>query len=154
MLTGLIAAAVDVVEGMTGLVLSRRQVAEQADSFSSSLRLRSWPIVSVDAISYRNAAGDADLAAGAFYASASARPARVYPAAGQRWPTDAMAGPGLITITATAGYDGAEDVPATVIQAILVVVAQFYKNREAGALSGDAERSIRGLLRRFIPKVL
>lgn len=149
-----IGAAVDLVEGMTGLVLSRRQIVEQVDSFTASLRLRGWPIVSVDAISYRNAAGEAALAPSAFYASAGARPARVFPAAGKRWPTDAMAGPGLITITATAGFDGPEDVPGVVIQALLVIVAEFFRNREAGSLSPDAERAVRGLLRRQIPKVL
>lgn len=149
-----ITSAVDLVEDMTGLVLSRRQIVEAVDAFTPSLRLRRWPIVSIDAIAYRNSAGDAELAAGAFYASTGARPARVWPAAGARWPTDAMAGPGLIAITATAGFDGPEDVPGVVVQALLVIVAEFFRTREAGALSADAERAVRGLLRRHIPKVL
>jgi len=150
-----IAAAVDMVEGITGYVLSRRQLVESADRFGQfgmSIQLRAWPIVSVDAISYRNAAGEAALATGAFFAMAGARPARVYPTT--RWPSDALSGPGLIAITVTAGFDGPEDVPAAVIQALLVMVAEFYRNREAGKLSADAERSVRRLLRRHIRKVL
>ena len=152
LIEGYIAAAVDMVEGITGYVLSRRQLVECVDSFAPSLKLRAWPIVSVDAISYRTAAGEVALAAGSFYAMAGARPARVFPAG--RWPADALAGPGLIAITVTAGFDGPEDVPSAVTQALLVIVAEFYRNREAGALSPDAERSVRRLLRRHILRTL
>jgi len=153
LIEGYIAAAVDLIEGMTGLILSRRQIVEKADRFSGSIRLRVWPVISVDAISYRNSAGDAQLAAAVFYASAGARPARIFPTAGKRWPSDAMVGPGLIAVTATVGFDSPEDVPGVVIQALLVIVADFYRNREA-ALSQDAERAARSLLRRHILKVL
>lgn len=152
LIEGYIAAAVDIVEGMTGYVLSRRQLVECVDRFAPSLPLRAWPIVSVDAISYRNAAGEVALAEGAFYAMAGARPARVFPSG--QWPIDALAGPGMVAITITAGFDGPDDVPPAVIHALLLIVAEFYRNREAGALSTTAERSVREVLRRHILRTL
>lgn len=154
LITRLIAAAVDHVERTTGLVLSRRQVVEHASGFGRSLALRAWPIASIDAVSYRDTSNVPQILDGtAYWTNSGSRPVHISPIRASGWPL-ATVGRGAISVTMTAGYAEANDVPATVIQALSVIVAEFYANREAGALSADADRSIRWLLRHHKLKTL
>lgn len=151
----LLAGAVDHIERATGLVLSRRPVIEEADMLSNrGLRLRAWPIASVDAVTYIAADGAEQMLDSALYRWTDGSPkirARIVPIG--VWPS-AQAGPGAVTIAATAGFDSAEDVPAGILLALKVLLAEFYLNREVGALSADAERSLKWLLRDFKVKTL
>jgi uncharacterized phiE125 gp8 family phage protein len=59
----------------------------------------------------------------------------VYPVVNESWPTVAAA-PSALRITCTAGYGGTgETVPAKIRQAIILMLADFYENRENPKMS-------------------
>lgn len=150
LLTELIAAATDHVERQTGLVLSRREVIETVRP-DRERRLRSWPIVSVDAVLYRGR-DDVEqlLAIGLHRLDVGRRPGALIVSPATPHPARCVP----LTVVMTAGYAAPEEVPATVLQAILVLVAEFYANREAGAISDTAQRSLNWLLRPHKVRVL
>ena len=151
-ITDLLAAATDEVERATGLYLSRRAFAVHADGFDRWIDLSPWPIKTIDAISYVDGAGADQVLDAAIYRVADGRrPARIVPVAS--WPR-ARAFRGSVVVTGTAGFDGPEDVPPSALQAIRVVLAEFYQNREAGALSDAAQRSVAWLTRNLKVKRL
>lgn len=143
LLNDLIAAAIDHVERETGLVLAQREVVEEVTP-GRTIRLRSWPITTVTAVHYRDR-DDAEQTLGTtFYrADLVRRPATLNVFAGAPWPARCSS----LTVTLTAGYADVTQAPATIQQAIMVLVAEFYTNREAGALSESATRSLGWLLR-------
>lgn len=141
----LLSAAVDLVERHTGLILSRRSVVEHADTLGGEIRLRAWPIASIDAVAYRDRANEAQLLDPTLYRLSGARPGYVAALGRGAWP-HCTVGRGSVTVTLTAGYAEPNDVPATILQALSLIVAEFYANREAGALSKDAQRSVKWLL--------
>lgn len=142
LIADLLASAVDIVERKTGLVLSRRPVIETADRLTA-IRLRSWPIASIDAVTYLDGQHVEQLLDPAVYRRTIGRPVRIVPTGA--WPL-ATAGYDAVTIALTAGFDGPEDVPGAAIHAIKVLLAEFYLNREAGEISEAAERSLRWLM--------
>lgn len=146
LITDFMAAAVDLIEGQTGLVLSQRTVIESASGFEGAIRLRAWPVASVDRIVYHDLLGVPGTLDPTFYRVANAaRPARVVPIG--FWPR-CHAGHGSVLVTMTAGFASEDQVPRTISQAVLMLTAEFYANREVGALSKEAERSLAWLLRR------
>ncbi|TXI87767.1 MAG: hypothetical protein E6Q40_04530 [Cupriavidus sp.] len=151
----LLAGAVDIVERSTGLVLSRRPVIEEAaDLTPMGMKIRAWPIASVDAVTYIARDGTEQLLDSTLYRYSAGRPqrrARIMPTG--PWPS-VQAGAGAVTIAVTAGFDSPEDVPTGAILALKMLLAEFYLNREVGALSADAERSLKWLLRDFKVKTL
>lgn len=150
----LIVDAVDHIERMTGLVLSRRPIVETFDALSTrGLKLRSWPIVSIDAVTYLDGDGVERVLDAALLRFSARRPVTILPVSAGAWPF-ARAERGAVAVTATAGFDGPEDVPGTVMRALRVILAEWYLNREAGALSPEAERSLKWLLRSFMLKTL
>lgn len=143
LLGDLIAAAIDQVERDTGLILTQREVIEVVQP-GRERRLRAWPIVSVDSVAYRlRDDTEAALTAGFYRADTDRRPAALYLHTGTDW--TARCAP--LTLTVTAGYASPAAWPATVRQAVMVLVAEFYTNREAGAMSDAAQRSLGWLLR-------
>lgn len=133
LIAGLIAAAVDHVERITGLVLAPRTVVEVITGFGA--RFRSWPIVTIDAVAYVDRSGvDQNLAAGAFRLVASVRPGRLANIA-TPWPSLGRLN-GAVTVTMTAGFADPADIPAGVILALKMIVGHFYRNREAVITAG------------------
>jgi uncharacterized phiE125 gp8 family phage protein len=154
LIQGLLASAVDHIERITGLVLSRRPIVEHLDALSTrGLKLYSWPVVSIDAVTYFDSDGVEQVLDPTLFRWTARRPVTILPIGTSAWPY-ARTERGAVTIAATAGFDGPEDVPPTVLQAIRVVLAEFYLNREAGALSAAAERSLDWLLNSFTPRML
>jgi len=58
-------------------------------------------------------------------------PGRVVLAYGQTWPTTTLTVTSPIAITYISGYGTPEDVPMPIKQAILILVADYYENRES-----------------------
>lgn len=144
LILNLLAAAVDHVERATGMFLSRRSFAAYADTLGPWLELSPWPIKSIDAVVYASTIGNLILDPAVYHVADGVRPVRIVPVA--TWPY-AKSFRGSVTITGVAGFDGPEDVPPLALQAVRVLLAEFYENREIGALSAAAERSMAWLLR-------
>ena len=144
LLDSLIDAAIDHVERETGLILTRRTVTETVQP-PRSWTVRAWPIATIDSITYRTRDDiEQTVEPTAYRVTGSGRPGaiRLTPAAAR------VAGCSALTVTMTAGYQADTDWPATIHQAAMVLVAEFYANREAGAISEAAQRSLGWLLRK------
>lgn len=143
---GYIASAREWVEDETGLLLTQRQVTEPLSGFCSNLRLRAWPIAADEpvTINYRDAEGGDQTITTATVTGAT-RPGVLYPGLGTRWPTRAAG----ISVTFTAGYLSADAIPATLKQAMLVMLTAFYEDREGGEIFANAEKTARSLCRRY-----
>ena len=143
-----IMAAMDYVEGETGLVLTRRLVTQSLDSWGE--RLHAWPIRGIVSVSYIDALyleQDYDLTG--LHVNLAVRPVRLGTKA--RWPAVyGLNGP--ITVVADAGYLTAADVPPAVLQAMHMLVGHWVRNREAvvvgSAPSSEVQLGVESLLRR------
>jgi uncharacterized phiE125 gp8 family phage protein len=70
-----------------------------------------------------------------YFADVNSEPGRVLMNPGKSWPANLRPASG-ISITFTAGHAEAASVPRRVRQAILLLVAEWYLNREATSLTG------------------
>lgn len=137
----LIVAAREFVEGVTGLVLTHRSVTETAGQFGRWIDLASWPVTSVDAIRYPLAGVSTLLAPTAWAVSYARRPVRILPVSSGWGVGGAYCGPQAslpIEIDVTAGFATPADVPATVKQAMLLLIASWYGNRDAAEVGARA----------------
>lgn len=133
------------IENESGHVLVRRSLTHEFDRFATPLKLYKEPVVSIDQVSYfdRNEI-EQDYANPVVRLRKS--PARIYPAFGGCWP--ALSCRGGVTVTFTAGYDEGE-VPATLQAAMLLIIGNWYRNREAvvvGSITGKLPMGVEALL--------
>jgi uncharacterized phiE125 gp8 family phage protein len=126
LITGYITAAVRWVENYTGHILDKREVREAHQGFSRFFPLR-WEPIDADTIeiSYTDADGAPQTVSETIVGNG-----RAYPAYGDWWPSARLYTP--VTVTYTAGY-AAGQVPAPLIQAVLMLVAHWFAQREAGS---------------------
>ena len=139
-LEGFIAAATAHLDGYAG-ILGRcliTQTWRQDFNDWTDVRLPFTDIKSPSII-WRNALGVSSPVAGAdFYVEENHLGAHVRFVSGWSAPSLPMTGAAPVSVTFTAGYGGAEDVPRSIRQAILLMVGHWYSNREAvtdGALT-------------------
>jgi uncharacterized phiE125 gp8 family phage protein len=128
-------AAQQHIEDYTGVVLEPRIIVEQFDGWRGvrALKLRSWPINSVTVVTYRDSDGiDQTLDPLLYGLATGTRPAQLTAIGGSYWPQTYRFGE-AVSVTVDAGYASTFDVPASLKQAILLLVAHFYGNREAVA---------------------
>ncbi|HEY4546665.1 MAG TPA: head-tail connector protein [Pedomonas sp.] len=128
LLAGHLAAAVGQVETLTGLLLMPQTVAWDFDSFAAATQpLPRGPIRSVS-MSYEDAAGEIQAVPAASYRLRTMNGVSyVRLTSSAAWP--ALGPDALVTVTAEAGFEDAEAVPATLHQAILFLTAHFFENR-------------------------
>ena len=152
LIADLTAAAVDHVERATGLVLAARDFTAHADTLGRWIDIRVWPVRSISAVTYADAAGaQVTLDAPAYRLANGERPARIVPIGA--WPYSATSR-GSVVVTGAAGFEDPADIPPLAMQAVRIVLAEFYQNRAAGDLSPEAERSVAWLLRNLKVKRL
>jgi uncharacterized phiE125 gp8 family phage protein len=134
------------IENYTGLVLTRREVVEVLPSFSA--QLSTWPIASIDAVTYFDTDGqEVILQEAEYFAQIARRPA--YLTAGG-WPT--VRDGSMIEVTMTAGFATPDAVSAfspNLMRAMRILVAGFFSDRETGGLAGDVEIAAKRLCRPF-----
>lgn len=128
---------------LASLILAARQQAETftgrafiTQTWELSLPEFGWepipltlaPVQSITSVSYIDEAGAPQTLTGSFLDTASV-PARLVPAINARWPRTQRGHPFPVTIRFVAGYGDADDVPQTVKQAILLMVADWHHRR-------------------------
>ena len=102
------------------------------DAFPAEILLEKLPVASVTSITYTDLDGDTETLAATEYQtdySAPDRPGRIKPAYGKTWPNTRSSTYNAVTVTFTAGYGTAADVPATIKQALLLLVQHWYDQR-------------------------
>lgn len=88
------------------------------------------PLTSISSITYLDTAGTVTTLNSSLYVvDTDSTPGRITPAYSTIWPTtrSQMA---AVKVTFVAGYASAQVIPATVIQAIKMIAAHLYENRE------------------------
>ena len=112
------------------------------DYFPPEIELSYPPVIAVSEVQYLDDAGVATVLAPASYALDNAsEPGWLVPAYSYDWPTtqDAM---NAVSITYTAGYGGADDVPLGIKQWIMMAVGSMYENRESSAQGAAATQML------------
>ena len=133
LIAGLVAAARIHVELATGRLLITQGWSVFPDAWPKdrAVTLPLAPLQSIDAVRLHGDGDEpveADL--GAFVADTVSHPARLVRRTAAPWPVPGRPALG-IEIALTAGYgDAAADVPAPLVQAILLLAAHWFENRE------------------------
>lgn len=121
-----IRAARQWVENFTGHVLSPRSLVERFAAWGDYLILYRRPVTAVSSITYDTADDDQQPFTD-FEFSLGQYPLRLYPETS--FPS--LRANGYITVTYTAGYATAAEVPDTLTQAVLLMIGHFYTTRSA-----------------------
>jgi uncharacterized phiE125 gp8 family phage protein len=131
-----VAAAQQMVEGMTGVRLVTQTVTIRSDDWDDLARLPIAPVQSVSSITYVDTAGAAQTVSANDY---SVRAEALEPAIqidfGEVWPereTDS-----LFTVTAVVGYT---TVPPVFLSAIRLIVGDLYAMRETAQVGASASQ--------------
>ena len=108
------------------------------------------PVQEIVSITYKDKDGtETTIPADDYIVDTDSEPARIVPAPGESWPTEDLYPLGAVKIKFKAGYgDTKEDVPNELRQAILMLTAHFYENREQvviGATVADLPMAIDAL---------
>jgi uncharacterized phiE125 gp8 family phage protein len=104
------------------------------------IRLPKPPLVSVDSISYVDNNGDVQPLDPTLYQvdAGGVLQGTVAPAYGLVWPQSRYM-LDSVRVQYTAGYGAASDVPASIIQAMLLLIGSWYRNRESVTPSAFTE---------------
>lgn len=140
-------AARDYVERWTGLSLCQQTWKLYLDRFPPSDRWESWPwraapstiliprspVQSVTSIQWTDLNGNVSTISSADYVvDIFSRPPRIVPATNKFWPTTpALAPQNGVVVTVVAGATVPGLIPPSVTQAVLLVLGDYYENREA-----------------------
>lgn len=143
-------AATQLLDGWKGILGGRCLVAQtwsesfdrfpcgesygRDDAMENVLRLRLKPVISVASVKYYDSAGVLQTVSGSAYRLLTdARGSFVasVPGGTPIWPPSGQCRPDAVTVQYVAGYETAADVPEPLRQAIKLMVAHWYENREA-----------------------
>lgn len=144
MLGGYIAAATAHAEAFLNKAIGQQQWELSLDGFADEIELTLGPVTEVASITYL----DADritrtLGESVYILDLVSVPQRIVRDPDESWPDTANV-PNAVTIAFTTGYASA---PPQVVQAVLLAVASWWQNREAGAFPAAAETLLRPLRR-------
>ena len=95
------------------------------------------PLISVTSVQYVDDDNNTETFANTNYVvDTDNEPGMIVLRSGETWPDETLFPENAVRITFQAGYGAAADVPATFKQAIMFLVAHYYKNREEVAARG------------------
>jgi uncharacterized phiE125 gp8 family phage protein len=136
LIDGLVAAARLFVEGEIGRALVSQGYDLRLPRWPSMVLLPRSPVTAIDGVSYFDAAGvEHELDSDAYVLCAGFDPARLL-FDSRLLPTDTLGDVQPVLISYTAGYGDPADVPQTIKQAMQLLVAHWYLNREAVVATG------------------
>lgn len=145
LIQGLIAAARKAAERITRHALLLQTWDLYLDEFPMTDRIvLAWPpLQSVTHIKYTtSAAVESTFAAASYQVDTYSTPARIVLKDGYSWPSDTLQVINGVVVRFVAGFGGPEDVPDDIRQAMLLMIAHWYENREAVATSGAVPKEI------------
>lgn len=139
-IAAMIAGAVARIDGPRGIGIAMMAQTWRLtlDAFPSEFRLPGWPITSVASIKYDDADGvEQTITSSNYRVDLNATPVRVAPVSGYAWPAPLVAN-GVVRVEYVLGQVHAADVPADLVDAVAMLAAERYENREAAT---DGTRS-------------
>ena len=131
LITSLIQAAREMVEDHTNRKLMPQTVTEKFNGFPTDNIILSASVLSaVTSIQYTDEDGDTQTLSSAKYIVQDyAMPPQISIAYGETWPTTRQEAD-TVTVVYTVGYADADSVPEAIKNAIKMLVAYMYENRE------------------------
>jgi uncharacterized phiE125 gp8 family phage protein len=143
LLSALITTARQSVEKYCQMAVLEQEAVETFPRFErNGIRLSLWPLMEVGAVKYRDTGKVERTLDDSFYGvDVMQRPGLIFRQENALWPLLEVA-PDAVTVEYTAGYATAEDVPAPIKTAMLLMIADWYDNRtdSARTLPTAAER--------------
>lgn len=133
-ITALITTARELVEQSLSRALISQTLELVLDSWpGSTIILPRPPLVSVTSIVYTDdAAADATFASTNYLVDADSTPGRIRLKSGKTWPSTTLQDLNAVRVRYVAGYGAAgTNVPQPIRQAILLLIGDWYENREA-----------------------
>lgn len=131
LITGLIAAARQGAEHLTGRALMQQTWELALDEFEDSISLVKAPYVSISSFKYTDTNGvEQTLTSSDYIVNDYKEPARISPAYGTSWPSTRDQ-ENAVRIRFVAGYADAASVPQEIKQWMLLRIGVMYENREA-----------------------
>lgn len=146
-----IQAAREMVEAWTNTQLCRVTLVQKLAAFpaGSRLRIARPPLSSVDHIKYYDTSNELQTLSSSYYSvSIDSMPGYVELGNSYAWPTTYIRDDAVI-VTTQSGYGSEGQVPAPLRQAILMLVAHWYENREAvltGSISKELEFAVASMV--------
>lgn len=130
---GLIVAARQAAEHITGRVLMPQTWELALDEFEEVIDLPKPPFSSIASVSYIDADGVTQtIASSGYQLDSHSEPARLMPAYGESWPSTRDQA-NAVLIRFVAGYADAAEVPQEIKQWMLLRIGMLYENRESVA---------------------
>lgn len=147
-----IRAAAGYLGRITGRAWLTAHYALRMDGFPVEIELPYPPLQAVESIRYWSAAGTlTDLAANQYQVFGGGDlAARVRAAPGVAWPATEAGRLSAVEIRFRAGYGDPEEVPAELVQAVLLLVRHWYDNPAAVVTQGtskEVELGVKSLVR-------
>jgi len=143
------------IEQFTGRALLTQARTVYFDRFHRGLELPVTPVQSITSITYLDGTlTQQTLASNTYIATplnSDDDPTCLYPAFGTSWPATARI-KSAVTVTLQAGYANAAAVPVPLYEAIKLLVAHWYENREAslvGVTSSELPLGLVDILNRY-----
>lgn len=147
----LIAAATATVQSATARQLVSASYKVHVDSFADEILIPVVPLQTVTAVKYLDTSGaEQTLATSVYRVITTTEPGRVILKEGQAWP-GTYTEPHSVTVELTAGYS---TVPEQAKQAILLLVAHWFENREAvvtGTITAELPLAAKHLIDQLRP---
>jgi uncharacterized phiE125 gp8 family phage protein len=147
LLMAYVRSATDAVEQLAGLRLLDQEWEWSLDAFALALPDRcSWirlplaPLLSIVSIVYQNTAGAVQTLPVDTYlirGLGSVQPARLILAPGKTWPAT-WHGPGAVLLRARFGWPDHNAIPEALRQAVMMLAAFWFGQREAAAIGPDS----------------
>ncbi len=158
LLTRNLVAARAYIENAYKMALMTQTWGMHLDWFPSGIvEIPRPPLQSITSIAYEDEAGDTQtLDSSKYQVDVNSRPGRVVFEPDEVWPATEVGRLAAVTITFVAGYGATEwdnttegSVPASVVEALLLLVGHWYLDREAvltGTISKEIEFAVKALM--------
>lgn len=105
------------------------------------------PLISISSIKYYNTSDtEATFSSSSYFVDVKSEPGRVCLNYGVSWPAATLRAYNGVCVTFVAGYGASSAVPEKVKLAILLLVGDYYENREAGSASKEIIEAVERLL--------
>jgi uncharacterized phiE125 gp8 family phage protein len=134
LIEGYMAAAEAWIDGPVGIgrALLTQQWRLRLDMWPGVIKIPLGPVQSVDGIQYVGLDGSTQtLDPAAYIVDLDSDPSTVSRQFGISWPSPRLV-KNAVTVTFTCGFgDAATDVPRTIVQAMLLLVSHWFRNRDA-----------------------
>ena len=146
LITALIRAAREEVERASWHALITQTWDYYLDEWpeEDTLKLPMAPLQSVTSVQYTDADGvTATLSASAYLVDTKGRPGRLRLKSGKSWPAATLAALNGVVVRFTAGFGNAgANVDPSLCQAMLLLIAHWYENRELVVQSGAVPKEL------------